>query len=450
MKNLIVVISVSLLYTFVACSDYLDVKPDDSLAVPDNVQDLQALLDYESVFNMQYPAAGDIGADYYFLSKADWDSRDIDARMTYIWDANAQNHLDWDYSFQRIFHCNVVLDEIEEAKLGSMTESDRDIIKGRAYFYRGWSYFHLAQLYVPYYAKGMADSEYGLPLQLVSDINEPVVRSTVHETYSRIIDDLKHAAELLPDRVGVPTRPSRAAALGALAKLYLIMGDFELSLYYTENSLDINDVLLDYNDVDRDSDIPFEVFNKDVVFHAVMSARSGVHEQGHAFVDTVLVKKYNEDDLRRTAFLKPDDTGLFRFKGSYDGGNYTLFSGIAIDELYLIRSECLARLGREEEALEVLNRLLSKRWQKDRFVPMQLSPNDDLLTIILEEREKQLLFRGGIRWSDLRRLNEDPRYAKTLVRRMDERYELAPGDVRYTFMLPFSVIEISGMPQNQR
>src|SRR5690606_5558219 len=380
----------------------------------------------------------------------DWDSRDIDARMTYIWDANAQNHLDWDYSFQRIFHCNVVLDEIEEAKLGSMTESDRDIIKGRAYFYRGWSYFHLAQLYVPYYAKGMADSEYGLPLQLVSDINEPVVRSTVHETYSRIIDDLKHAAELLPDRVGVPTRPSRAAALGALAKLYLIMGDFELSLYYTENSLDINDVLLDYNDVYRDSDIPFEVFNKDVVFHAVMSARSGVHEQGHAFVDTVLVKKYNEDDLRRAAFLKPDDTGLFRFKGSYDGGNYTLFSGIAIDELYLIKSECLARLGREEEALEVLNRLLSKRWQKDRFVPMQLSPNDDLLTIILEEREKQLLFRGGIRWSDLRRLNEDPRYAKTLVRRMDERYELAPGDVRYTFMLPFSVIEISGMPQNQR
>lgn len=450
MKNLIVVISVSLLYTFVACSDYLDVKPDDSLAVPDNVQDLQALLDYESVFNMQYPAAGDIGADYYFLSKADWDSRDIDARMTYIWDANAQNHLDWDYSFQRIFHCNVVLDEIDEAKLGSMTESDRDIIKGRAYFYRGWSYFQLAQLYVPYYAKGMADSEYGLPLQLVSDINEPVVRSTVHETYSRIIDDLERAAELLPDRVGVPTRPSRAAALGALAKLYLIIGDFELSLYYTESSLDINDVLLDYNDVDRDSDIPFEVFNKDVVFHAVMSARSGVHEQGHAFVDTVLVKKYNEDDLRRTAFLKPDDAGLFRFKGSYDGGNYTLFSGIAIDELYLIKSECLARLGREEEALEVLNLLLSKRWQKDRFVPMQLSPNDDLLTIILGEREKQLLFRGGIRWSDLRRLNEDPRYAKTLVRKMDERYELVPGDVRYTFMLPFSVIEISGMPQNQR
>src|SRR5690606_41746281 len=134
MKNLIVVISVSLLYTFMACSDYLDVKPDDSLAVPDNVQDLQALLDYESVFNMQYPAAGDIGADYYFLNKADWDSRDIDARMTYIWDANAQNQLDWDYSFQSIFHCNVVLDEIEEAKIGSMTESDRDIIKGRAYF----------------------------------------------------------------------------------------------------------------------------------------------------------------------------------------------------------------------------------------------------------------------------------------------------------------------------
>src|SRR5690606_41632011 len=124
MKNLIVVISVSLLYTFMACSDYLDVKPDDSLAVPDNVQDLQALLDYESVFNMQYPAAGDIGADYYFLNKAEWDSRDIDARMTYIWDATGQNHLGWDYSLQRICYCNVVLDEIAEANLGSKTESD--------------------------------------------------------------------------------------------------------------------------------------------------------------------------------------------------------------------------------------------------------------------------------------------------------------------------------------
>lgn len=450
MKNLFFILIGLGTVSMYSCSKFLDAKPDQALALPDNVRDLQALLDYENRITLQYPAAGDVAADYYFLEVADLQSRNIDVRNTYLWASEAQNTQDWNYAYTRIFYCNVVLDGIADAELGSMTESDRNEVKGRAHFFRGWTYLQLAQLFCPHYTVNTEDSEYGLPLKLKSDVNEPIFRSSVSETYEQIFSDLLNAAELLPENSVVETRPSKAAAFGALARANLIMGDYTQALSFAERCLQIKNTLLDYNALDIAAPRPFPVLNDEVIFHSIILGTSGVHAQSRAFVDSTLIVKYERNDLRKDVFFQEDDNGYYRFKGSYDGENIALFGGLATDELYLIKAECLARFGRFQEAGDVLDQLLVKRWANGHFSLGSQPRNEDLLEVIWEEREKELAFRGGIRWADLRRLSEEG-YTKTIRREVgDEVFELSPNDKRYTFLLPLEVIEMSGLKQNPR
>jgi hypothetical protein len=97
-----------------------------------------------------------------------------------------------------------------------------------------------------------------------------------------------------------------------------------------------------------------------------------------------------------------------------------------------------------------LNTLLSNRWNSS-FVPRTAANAAEALAIILTERRKELPFRGT-RWTDLRRLNKDSRFAKTLIRPMNtiSYTPLAPGDVRYTLLIPQAAIDLGGITQNVR
>jgi hypothetical protein len=84
------------------------------------------------------------------------------------------------------------------------------------------------------------------------------------------------------------------------------------------------------------------------------------------------------------------------------------------------------------------------------FVPITADNETKALKIILEERRKELVTRG-LRWSDLRRLNMDPRFQVTLERTYNgEIYQLLPDDKRYTFPIPQDEIDRSGLEQNDR
>lgn len=433
------------------CTEYLDEKPDQSLAIPRYIRDLQALMDYEDRMLMHYPAAGDVAADYYYLTEADWEARNVDVRNTYIWDENAQNRQDWTYGYYRIFYSNVVLDHIDKVDLGGQSETNRDNVKGQAYFFRGMALFQLAELYCPYYSIGMEDSEYGLPLQLESDINEPVNRSSVKETYKQIIEDLTLAHQYLPEKSHTAVRPSKEAAYALLARINLVIGDYEKGLKYADLALNIDNELIDYGELDANLPFPFTLLNKEVIFYGVTLGTASVHNQTRAKVDTLLFEKFKEIDLRKSLFFVKEGDKTIKYKGDYNATGTSIFGGLARDEVFLIKAECEVRLDKDSDARHTLNHLLKNRYVAGSYgVPDDLK-SESLLSYVLEEREKQLLFRGGIRWSDLRRLNQDKRFEKTLQRKLGkELYELPPNDLRYTFLLPFDVVEISSLKQNPR
>jgi len=107
-------------------------------------------------------------------------------------------------------------------------------------------------------------------------------------------------------------------------------------------------------------------------------------------------------------------------------------------------------MGKLDYAMKDLNMLLRNRWRKGTYTDqIALDPNDALDKILMERR-KELIFRG-LRWSDLRRLNRDPRFAKTLTRIVEEvTYRLPPNDPKYVYPIPESEIKLSGIQQNVR
>jgi len=83
---------------------------------------------------------------------------------------------------------------------------------------------------------------------------------------------------------------------------------------------------------------------------------------------------------------------LNSFKGSYSGANNSsLFGGIGVDEIFLIRAECFARNGDITSTITDLNTILIKRWKTGTIVPFIAG------TANTAGGRKKLCFRAGLR-----------------------------------------------------
>lgn len=429
--------------------DFLDIKSDKKLVVPSTEKDLQALMDNSSVLNIQCdPSLGEQGADDFFLTDIRWETmtRAIH-RNAYIWAVDIfeteDTSTDWNRGYQTVFYANTVMDGA--SKLKDQTAAGH--LRGQALFYRAWAFENLLQVFAPPFIPGGDNGSLGIPLRLEADINLPSVRATVGQGYRQVVDDLLEAASLLPNLPLVKTRPSKASAFALLARVSLLMGNYGQSLDYAGRSLELQSSLMDYNSISLTAANPFKPMNDEVIYHSEM-----VHPTSFSNTRLNVVPElygaYAADDLRRGLFFF-NNSGTLAFKGSYSTLPF-FFSGLAVDEVMLIRSECLARLNRGQEALDVLNSLLVKRWKTGKFAPLSPGAGQSVLDLVLTERRKELVFRG-LRWSDLRRLNMDPAYRKDLVRTVKGTvYRLPAGDPRYVLPLPFDVLRLTGMPNNPR
>ena len=125
------------------------------------------------------------------------------------------------------------------------------------------------------------------------------------------------------------------------------------------------------------------------------------------------------------------------------------FTGLATDEIYLIKAECLARKNQVSEALTVLNTLLENRYKTGEFVPLSAATPTEALNKILLERRKELVWRS-LRWTDLKRLNKEGANI-TLYREINSNhYTLPPNDPKYVFPIPDDEILLSNIDQNNR
>jgi tetratricopeptide (TPR) repeat protein len=460
MKIKIICTSILICCILTSCEKYLDIKTESSQVFIKSSQDCQRLLDNYSVLNVGYPSDGEASAGDFFLTDASYLSpaRSEEDRGIYTWQSSALRRLaapQWTNTYFKIYTTNLVLEALDDLS-DKPNQNVLNNLKGAALFYRAFGFWQIAQLYAPPFTSVSANSDLGIPLRLSSDINTVSIRNSVLENYNRIISDLEEASNLLPNLPVVSSRPSRAAALAMLARVYLSMENYDKALENSTAALTIKNELLDYNTISTTSLTPFARFNKEVLFHAVMVQSAlltgGTTGSNAAKIDKALYDSYADNDIRKTVFFKPVSgvVNAYAFTGNYEPStNGTNFIGIAIDEVFLIRAECFARAGKISEALSDINLLLKSRY-KSSFVSINLNDPTETLRFILNERRKELLMRN-LRWSDLRRLNKDNRFATTLRRIVQGvEYQLGPNDLRYTLLIPNEVIVNAGISQNKR
>lgn len=454
MKNNVIsriILLVVLTINLTACKDYLDVKSDKKLATLSSLASLQAILDDNARLNLRTNYASEVAADNYYLTDVALLAVTPEGdRKIYNWEKSDDMfegiNDNWYYSYLAVYYGNSVVENIAKIERNNSNYKDWDNIKGQAYFYKGSAMLHAAFVWTQAYDETTASTTLGLPIRESTDFNIQSTRATLAQTYSQLIGDLKKAAALLAISQVHTMRPSKTAAYAMLSRAYLSMNKYTEAGLYADSALQLNSQLLDYNDVNAAAANPFPSYTGEVLFNLTMANPIIMDEPAAVIVDE-LYQQYNADDLRKKVFFKNVGPGQYSFKGNYSG-SIALFAGPAVDEMYLNRAESYARNNKLPEALNDLNKLMVKRWDKTEVFPMYASTDQaTVLNWILAERRKELLMRG-IRWSDLKRLNKLG-YNITVSRKYNSgQRSLAPNDPRYAMPLPRTVIELTGMVQN--
>lgn len=356
---------------------------------------------------------------------------------------NSDTEGEWLTSYRFIYYCNTVLEGLQKIKRNVQNQAVWDKLKGEALFFRAKCHLNVANIWAEAYDENSAATDLGIPLRLTTDFNEQSVRASMRDTYNQIVSDLTEAVNLLPVEPSHVVRPSLPAAYGLLARVYLFMRDYPKCLENASACLALKNDLLDYNDVSGENDYSFDIFNDEVLYHSYIST-SGLFGK----VNESLFDMYEPDDLRKSLFFNDENGGTYPFTGSYYGRG-TFFSGIAVDEVYLMRAECLARNGDVDNAISDLNTLLEKRYRFGSFEPYRITDKTKLLDIILDERRKELVFRG-IRWPDVKRLNREGENISMTRTNFGRQEVLLPNDPKFLLPIPERIIELTGMPQNPR
>lgn len=140
---------------------------------------------------------------------------------------------------------------------------------------------------------------------------------------------------------------------------------------------------------------------------------------------------------------------------------YALFS-VTHPTLYLIdknkkqRIEILEqwkrRVGDKDKALAHLDKLRDMRIRNNvHFTPSDYT-KEEVLKMVIDERRKEFAFVGLTRLIDLKRLNRESWFAKTITHSAGSEgtWTLPANDPRYIMPVPENVLSFNDMPQYER
>ncbi len=447
--GIIIVISTTL-FASMSCKKFLAEKPDASLTVPKTLTELEGLFNDAERMNFNLtPSMGESSADDYFLLQETYDALPTQWQQVYSWSLKEyrfQN--DWSANYIPVYNANFALESLSKIQRTASNERQWDKVKGYSLFFRAYSFLNLVWIFSKAYDSSTASTDLGIVLRLGADFNQPSQRSSVEQTYHQIIKDTKEAANYLPEMSSNVLLPSKAACYGLLSRTYLSTRQYDSAYKYSDLCIQLTDDILDYNTIPVTDDIPFpRLDNPETIFYSEMNTFNTNHYSFSGFVDSTLIRLYNANDLRLTAFFSSQNN-LHRFKGAYTANSILLFTGLANDEIFLIRAECSARKNMISGAMNDLNTLMKKRWNNDLpYLDFIAIDREHAITQILAERRKELLMRG-IRWSDIKRLNKEGReiIPKRLIN--GNEISLPSNNSRYALPIPADIISITGMPQN--
>lgn len=446
-----------------SCNDFLDIKPK-GVVIPEKCEHYETLLNFAQLMKSSdsYP---NYMTDDVFLPDKDavtggYQTLELPLQRLYSFQSEVFGDGEkdglWSYSYNRIYTYNVIIQEVMDSKDAS--EEHKKQVKAEALMGRAFEYLTLVNAYANHYDPATAATDPGVPLLLDQEINKKdLQRATVQAVYDQIKADLDEAATYLPEKpVRNAFRASKPVGFGLLARMYLYMGDYPKALENARKSLEHNAALLDMK--------PYIVVNpKRSIGRINVPQRDqnpeNIYIRLAPYVFGLSAKVYGSEELIGLYDKEKDKRFLLYFTkqiGSitteYDLWAPFIYANMAVStpEIYLIAAECEARLGNKEQAISYIDKLRDHRIIDN--TPLTAENDEDALRKVLDERRREMVFQGCSRLIDLKRLNREPRFAKTIVHEANGvKYTLAPGDPKYILPIPPSVLRFNpNMTPNKR
>ena len=242
MKHTYKIISVlSLIIFFSSCTKWTEIKPEGFLLEDEAVKSGQ---DVKRIVNSTYDALanrlngnaqiyndllGDELADYNITG----DRREMYTRGVIPFNSTSNDNFRGIY--RCVFRANTCLDYIQ--KFNDLTAIEKSTLEGEIKFIRALSHFEIAKLYAhPMGTSPLVNanaSQSGIPLRKTVTI-DPVLRSSIAETYAYIAEDLISAISLLPENHPSNTTKKvyadKDAAKALLAKVYFQSNQYQKAI----------------------------------------------------------------------------------------------------------------------------------------------------------------------------------------------------------------------------
>lgn len=435
-----------MLVLFTACNKQLSVRPSKgSGIVITQTSDLDALLNNYSSFSNEINRTAIYSTDDFQLDTAIYNALPsrypLEAIEFATWDVQYIpgdfSETFWSGEYSKIYQANLVLDNVNKVSGSDQQKAD---LTADAHFIRAYSYWELVTNYcLPYSSANL--NEPGLPIKLLPNYEESLVRQSLGATYQQIQADLTEALKttvpLVQNGVGRSWRANTAGVNAFAARFYLSIGDYNNALKYANASLAFYSTLVDYNTGMRYG-TPSSVIitNKNGTKQTVVIQYPYTHDKTDvtyqlswpessyfrvlSFANTInwfipsqsLLSLYDQtNDLRYKYNIVQNFSyakGLINPAYSYPGyifyGETAIPSGPTTAEVYLIKAECLARTNDITGALSAVN-ILHRARTVTGSPDLAAATQAAAITVILQERRREMPFRQ--RWADVKRLNNN-------------------------------------------
>ncbi|MFD2825552.1 RagB/SusD family nutrient uptake outer membrane protein [Leeuwenhoekiella polynyae] len=400
MKKYIIYSLLALITVSCEIVDAIDQNPPNNL-VPDNV--IQTSDDAQALLNGAYGQIVSFSVSHYYMyselipsamigtmSTAGGGSANAQFAENDLLSDNGNINSFWKIIYTVVDAANNSIKLTQELPDSEITPTLRTEIIGEAHFLRAMATFDVLRYFGQFYD---LSSDLGVVLRTepVNFITRSKPRSTVSECYNQILTDLNFAIENAPE-FSVNYRASKVAAQALKAKVLLFMGN------YTEAAV-MADVVI--NSGARSLEPTFaETFNKGLNSQEIILQ---IYRDADSDTDQNNRKRFYSGRAGTTWFPELM-TGDPRQPLTYSGAtvvktnNETTFRPtyfLRLAEMYLIKSEGLARSGASIEAsLIPLNVIRNRAGNADAVA----TTNEEVLDLIFEEIIKELAFENGSDW----------------------------------------------------
>jgi hypothetical protein len=351
---------------------------------------------------------------------------------------------------------NTIISLVDESK----GDNDmKQLAKAEAKVLRAFDHFLLVNVYAKAYNAATAATDGGICLMDKYDLESQPVKSTVQQAYDFIQKDIDDALPFLQAKPADQYHPSLAFAWALKAKVHLFKKEIAEAKAACDKSLSYNSEIFDlvkYTTVSGGPNVtPLTASNNpEILSYMYMQ---GYNEMNFGYlwpISPELRNLFGTNDARFNMFFSTTNASWLDIgsNAAYYNVPYTKFFygtvGLKTTEVHLMKAECLARDNDYAGAMAIVNQLRQKRILSGTINLPVPATRKETMELVINERRKELLL-GFNRFFDLKRLNTEAEYAKTVVRVYplvnktvpQVTYTLLPNSRLYVIPFPLSILK---------